>query len=392
MIYVGIDVAKDKHDVHIRNGNGCVLENHFTIANNRSGFNHLLSVIDKYEPKPQNVKVGLEATGRYCDNLCDCLAGNSKIVYRINPALANNFCKGRTLRSTKTDAMDARGITDMLMSGMDLEPYRVKVYHKNQLKSLARLLDDCKTELAKQKVSLSNWVVVNFPELESAGLFSSIHCNTVYELLKKYPGPQHVASARIKTLANLTRKASNGACRSEELAVKLRDAAAASIGYASPADSLELKLLFDRIDVLEKQIKVVEKEILAAGRKANITIGTIPGVGEVQAMCIAAEIGDINRFSSPDKLLAYAGMSPTKHDSGKKQNSKGHIEKRGSRYLRKYLYRAASLIWLHNPIFAEYYKKKIGEGKHHCVAVIHMVKKLVRIIYAMMKSGEVYRT
>ena len=103
-----------------------------------------------------------------------------------------------------------------------------------------------------------------------------------------------------------------------------------------------------------------------------------------------AEIGDIKRFNNPDKLLAYAGLSPTTYQSGQFQSTHAHMEKRGSKYLRYALFNAAKYVCIWDPEFKSYLAKKRAEGKHYNVAVSHAVKKLVRLIYAMEKSGKPY--
>ena len=106
---------------------------------------------------------------------------------------------------------------------------------------------------------------------------------------------------------------------------------------------------------------------------------------------ILAEIGDLSRFASPDKLLAYAGMSPSTYQSGQLKNYYPHMEKRGSRYLRYALYNTAKYVCQWDPIFAAYLAKKRAEGKHYNVALSHAAKKLVRLIYAMEKSGRAFQ-
>ncbi len=120
-------------------------------------------------------------------------------------------------------------------------------------------------------------------------------------------------------------------------------------------------------------------------------ITTIPGMGTRMGAMILAEIGDFAKFDSPDKILAFAGLSPSTYQSGKMDNSHSHMEKRGSRYLRFALFNAAKYVCIWDPIFAAYLAKKRAEGKHYNVAISHAAKKLVRLIYAMQKSGEGYR-
>ena len=108
------------------------------------------------------------------------------------------------------------------------------------------------------------------------------------------------------------------------------------------------------------------------------------------AAMIFAEVGDFNRFDSPDKLLAYAGMSPSTYQSGQLKNCYPHMEKRGSRYLRYALYNATKYVCHWDPTFATYLAKKRAEGKHYNVALSHAAKKLVRLIFAMEKSRRPY--
>ena len=119
-------------------------------------------------------------------------------------------------------------------------------------------------------------------------------------------------------------------------------------------------------------------------------ITSIPGMGFRMAAMILAETGDFTRFDSQDKLLAYAGMSPSTYQSGQLKNCYPHMEKRGSRYLRYALYNATKYVCHWDPNFADYLAKKRAEGKHYNVALSHAAKKLVRLIFAMEKSRQPY--
>lgn len=120
-------------------------------------------------------------------------------------------------------------------------------------------------------------------------------------------------------------------------------------------------------------------------------IMTIPGISYRMAAMIIAEIGDISRFSSPDQILAYAGMSPSTYQSGQLTLSYAHMEKRGSKYLRYALFNATKYVCNWDPTFSAYLAKKRSEGKHYNVAISHAAKKLVRLIYALETSRELYR-
>ena len=145
---------------------------------------------------------------------------------------------------------------------------------------------------------------------------------------------------------------------------------------------------------LDAEIKDIEAAIQSMMDEMQSPITTIPGIGVRMGTMILAEIGDFSRFDSPDKILAYAGMSPSTYQSGQLSLSGtySHMEKRGSRYLRYALYNAAKYVCLWDPALAAYLAKKRAEGKHYDVALSHVAKKLVRLIYALEKSKRPYST
>ena len=176
------------------------------------------------------------------------------------------------------------------------------------------------------------------------------------------------------------------------MAIKLRDAARHSVGSVMPAKSLELQHTIRLIRELDTEIEDIEAAIQTMMDEIQSPITTIPGIGVRMGAMILAEIGDFSRFRSPDKILAYAGMSPSTYQSGQLSlsGSYSHMEKRGSRYLRYALYNATKYVCLWDPTFAAYLTKKRAEGKHYNVAISHAAKKLVRRIYAMEKSRQPY--
>lgn len=117
---------------------------------------------------------------------------------------------------------------------------------------------------------------------------------------------------------------------------------------------------------------------------------TVPGIGYTIAAIILAEIGDINSFSSPSKLLAFAGMEPSTYQSGKYNASNTPMVKRGSSYLRWAIMQAARLVSMRDLTFATYMNKKRSEGKHYNVARSHVGKKLIRVIYYLLKHNTAF--
>ena len=389
MVCVGIDVAKDKHDCFIISSEGEILADVFTIQNNAEGFDRLLQTIRRCTRPEDKIKVGLEATGHYSYNILGFLLDEGLDTYVINPLHTNLYRKSLSLRKTKTDRVDARTIAAMLMSDVDLKSYTDTVYHNEELKSLTRYRFDKVCERAKLKQTVSRLVTILFPELEK--LVSSLHSASVYALLSEFPGAKQLSSAHMTHLKAVLKNASQGRY-GQEMAETIRNAARSSVGSVMPAKSLELQHTIRLIREFDAEIEDIETAIQAIVDEMQSPITTIPGMGVRMGAVILAEIGDFSRFDSPDKILAYAGMSPSTYQSGQLSLSGAysHMEKRGSRYLRYALYNATKYVCHWDPTFAAYLAKKRAEGKHYNVALSHAAKKLVRLIYALEKSRQPY--
>ena len=232
-------------------------------------------------------------------------------------------------------------------------------------------------------------VTILFPELEK--LVPTLHMASVYALLNEFPGAHQIAGAHLTHLKAVLSEASQGRY-GRERAIEIREAARKSIGSSMPAKSLELKHTICLIRELDKEIAEIEEEIDAIVDTLNSPITSIPGIGKRMGAMILAEIGDFSKFESPDKILAYAGMSPSIYQSGQLTNCYSHMEKRGSRYLRYALFNATKYVCIWDPAFAAFLAKKRAEGKHYNVAISHAAKKLVRVIYALQKTGQPYRS
>ena len=388
MIYVGIDVAKDKHDCCILSSDGTKLFPIFTFPNNRGGFNELFEKIFAVSNSLSEIKVGLEATGHYSQNLLGSLIEKGLPTYVINPLHTNLYRKGLSLRKTKTDKVDASSIAMMLITDNTLKPYSLSSYHNEELKSLTRYRYDRVRERSKLKTSVSRLVSILFPELEK--LVSNLHSSSVYALLSELPGASHIAVCHLTHLTNLLKTASRGRFGRDK-AIAIRDAARNSIGLESVAKSMELKHTICLINELSLEINEIERAIKKAMQSIDSQILSIPGISYRMGAMIIAEIGDFSRFDNPDQILAFAGMSPSTYQSGQLTSSHSHMEKRGSKYLRYALFNAAKFVCQWDPTFSAYLAAKRKEGKHYYVAISHVVKKLIRVIFAMAKSGEPYR-
>ena len=387
MIYAGIDVAKDKHDCFITNSDGEVLFKAFTIPNNRDGFDELYQKFTSVTDDLAIVKVGLEATGHYSYNILGFLLDKGLTTFVINPLHTSLFRKSLSLRKTKTDKVDSHTIATMLMSDVNLKSYSDTSYHNEELKSLTRYRFDKVKERAKLKSSVSRLITILFPELEK--LVPTLHMASVYALLTELPSAADIASVHLTRLTNLLATASKGRY-DKDTAIRFKEAARTSIGSHMPAKSLELKHTIKLIQELTSEIDEIEAEIKAIMDEINSPILGIPGINYRMGAMIIAEIGDFGRFDSPDKILAYAGLSPSTYQSGQLDGCYSHMEKRGSRYLRYALFNATKFVCHWDSTFASYLAKKRAEGKHYNVAISHAAKKLVRVIYQLEKSGQLY--
>lgn len=277
---------------------------------------------------------------------------------------------------------------DLIEYLWDNRLYSDTSYHNEELKSLTRYRFDKVKERAKLKSSVSRLVCILFPELER--LVPTLHMASVYALLCGFPSADAVANAHLTRLSNLLFDSSKGRY-GKDTAVMFRDAARSSIGSHMPAKSLELKHTIKLIRELAIEIDEIEAAIKRImDKEIQSPIFTIPGISYRMGAMIIAEIGDFSRFDSADKIFAYAGMSPSTYQSGQLDNCYSHMEKRGSRYFRYALYNATKYVCHWDKSFGAYLEKKRSEGKHYNVAISHAAKKLVRLIFAMEKSGKAY--
>lgn len=388
MLFVGIDVAKSKHDCCIIDSNGVIIDDSLRIPNTKEGFNTLYtSIISALESSDlSNVKIGLESTGHYNTNITNYLYSKGFHITVLNPLVTNAFRKAGTLRKTKTDKCDAKVIATMLFSD-ESKSYSPSSYQIQELKSLTRHRYRMIGYRSKLKFSVTRLIDIIFPELPD--FVWSIHQSSIYQLLLELPCPDEIRKCHLTHLTNVISKSSRGKYDREK-AVQLRELAASSIGSSNRALTLELQQTIRLIQSVQTEINTLDKQIKLVVDELNTPLITIPGIGYTIAAIILAEIGDINNFSSPAKLLAFAGMEPSTYQSGKYNASKTPMVKRGSTYLRWAIMQAARLVSMRDSTFATYMAKKRSEGKHFHVAQSHVGKKLIRVIYSLLKNNTAF--
>jgi transposase len=385
MLYVGIDVAKNKHDCFITDSNG-EQSAAFTVENSMAGFNMLYKKILSFTDAPclLNTKVGLEATGHYSNNIIEFLTTKNLNPVIFNPLHTNLYRKGLSLRKVKTDKSDARFITMMLMTE-DVKPYSPVSYHISELKALSRNRFRLVKQRSRAKVTLSRLIDVIFPEL--AAHVWSISQKSVLMMLLEFPNTKAISSCRLTKLTNLLSKNSHGKYGCVK-ADEIKTLAKGSIGSNSPALAFELRQTIRSILFFQNEISLLDEQIklLVDGIKSPLM--SVPGISYTLTAVILSEIGDINRFDTPAKLLAFAGIEPSTHQSGNYTATHNAMVKRGSKYLRWAMLEAARLVCMRNQAFASLRGKKIAEGKHYFVALSHVAKKLNRVIFHLLKTGE----
>ena len=385
LIFVGIDVASAWHDCCILGADGGVLRE-FRFGNDRDGFEQLLTAIADCggERDLSDARVGLESTGHYSINLTNYLLAKRLSVKIFNPLQVNLLRKAQSLRKTKTDKSDARFLATLLFSD-DSKPYSQPLYHISELKALTRNRYRLVQMRSKFKTSITRLVTVLFPELP--GAVYSINQKSCYALLLEFPTAKDIAGAHLTRLANLLSANSHGRYGREK-ALEIRGIASRSIGLDSRAIGFELKQAIRLVQGLQAEIDELDAEIKAIVLETGSPILSIPGVGYVLGAIILAEVGSIENFDNPAKLLKFAGLEPSVYESGKFRAANTPMVKRGSKYLRWALLQAARLVAYRDKTFREYMVKKRSEGKHFYVATSHVAKKLVRVLFHLLRTGE----
>ena len=377
MLYIGVDISKYKHDCIVIDDAGVIIRNVFSFDNSRTGFDQFMEMYRSLNPQ-EIKKIGFEATGHYQDNFKVYLERFGIEFMELNALLVHKFKNSQTLRGVKTDKTDARLIATYL-SSIEFKPYPKISYHTLALRSLCKRHFDLINERTKYLIRITNFLDRTFPEFIEF-IKGNIKSKTCMYILHNYGIPSKISCMNIQSYENI-RKCSYGKFSVAKFE-KLKELAKNTIGFSYETDLFEIKSLLRVYDTLQDEISIVENEITTHLSKINSHIPSILGIGMVSTATMIAEIEDISRFDNPNKLLAFAGLDPRIYQSGT-QEFKGRMNKKGSVVLRRVLMNCAESILMYNPAFYSYYRKKKDEGKSHRVAISHVARKLVRIIYKL---------
>lgn len=389
MFYLGIDVGKFSSVATLIDENGTIIDKSLKFNNTTDGALSLLQLIHSYVFETSNLAIAMESTGHYWLSIFSFLAERDFSLSVINPIQIKSFRKSFTIRKVKNDFVDSILIANYL-----------RIFGSNNFslpnENIIRLKQLCRhrhylvtniSDLKRKSVAVLDRV---FPEYQR--IFSDTFGTTSLELLSNCPTPEDIANIDTQKLCEILSKVSRGRINYDKVS-NIQNIAKNSFGikFALDGFTFELKQLIAQIQFLESQLKDLDIEINSIYESFNCYLSTIPGISNTLGAIILSEIGDINKFNSPAKLVAFAGIDPSVNQSGEFIGTENNISKRGSPFLRRALFLAAFVAENNNPTLQAYYQKKIKEGKHHYVATGAIARKLTFIIYGVLKEQRPFK-
>lgn len=386
MILVGIDIGKTKHTFSIVDKNtGDILSNPSAFDNNQNGFFLLIKQLSIYDKT--DILIGMEDTGHYHFALLKYLLDNRYTVALINPT-TTDLTRRIQGGITKNDPLDSITICDVIASNQRKKPYRVTKTNRFELyeqKQLTRHHHNLKEELNIYKNRLQKCIDIVFPEFNS--LFHSKYGIVYMNILKTFSSAYAVANADIRSIRKCFEFKGKGK-RISLSAERLKSVAKSSIGIPSVAEAIQIRHLVNQIELLEEQLSEIDKRIEEFSVQNNSPILTIPGISHFSGTSILVELGDICNYQKASQIIKFAGVAPYHYESSQFTAQHTAITKKGSRYLRKTLYQIILPVITNNDVFSAYYNKKLSEGKGHRCAQGHCIRKLLRIIYHLLSTGQ----
>ena len=388
MFYIGIDIAKRSHQAAVTDASGELIVKPFSFKNSALGFAQFLSVLEENSVAYSCCVIGIEATGHYWYPLYFFLVEQKFTVKVFNPIQTAAF-REIAIRKVKNDNHDSIMIADFTRFGRYSETY-IPSEAMLALKNLSRFrlsVSDLCSDLKRRTLVLLDQI---FPEYSS--VFSDTFGTTSKQLLEKYSTPDEFSEISTTKLANFIHKISRGRFGREK-AELIKAAAHDSVGisYAIDTFSFQIKQLVEQIEFMEDQLNEIDAEmakLLAQSEYSVIT--TISGIGPTLGSIIVSEIGDIERFETSSKLVAYAGLDASVKQSGEFNSTQNKISKRGSPHLRRALWMAAFMSLRSDPALYDYYSRLRARGKSHRLATTAVARKLCIIVWTIMRSKQPY--
>jgi len=407
-LYVGIDIAlNDYYAVYLDIDSNIYSKSKNIYKNNKSGTNKFIENIDSIAQKHSFTKIliGFEATGNYGFHLPFVFSNNPLFkkydieIYQINPKIIKNFRKAYN-EIPKTDSVDAYLIAERLKVGK-LPPYTNYDPKYCALRTLTRTRFNLVSKLVSEKSRFISNLFLKASAFTQNSPFSTTFGNTSMSLLTEFNSMEDIINMNNTELVDfIIKKSKNHFSDPEEIAKQVKYIARESYTIDRVMhDSVTLSLLSSSnyIKFLTKEIKNIDKQILnmvkAMGNHYDI-LKSIRGIGPVFAAGIIAEIGNISNFDKHAQIAKYAGLIWRIRESGKFKSEETSLTKSGNKYLRYYLVQASQLLVTHNPDIRPYYQIKYKEStKHkHKRAILFVARKLIRIIFSLLKNNKLYKS
>lgn len=381
--YVGIDIAKFEHVASILDSKtGELVLDSFRFDNSIKGFKNLLSNLSKLNNV--DIVIGFESTAHYHQTLFNYLTQNHYKCYLINPLMISRF-RSISLRDAKNDNIDSRAISNFLL--LEHKYLIDEEFSNNELKELCLQRDYLIRNSSQIKIKLVSYLDRVFPELSSTIPKGTLYSKGLLAILKEYPTAKKISEVRIDHLINIAKTASSGRYK-ESRVIKIKEAAKSSIGFDSMALGLKIKQSIETIEILKRQIDEINTVITSHELVINSPLHQIKGINSIEIGYIMSAIISINRFESPEKLVAYAGLDPKVRQSGTWKASKTRMSKRGNALLRYALIWTANNIRKHPSKMQDYYTLKKSQNKSHYNALGHCATKLIRYIFWILNNPD----
>jgi transposase len=394
---VAIDLGKSKHVASLVEIASTKVLQLIPIPVTQIGFEQFEATLRTLSPHPTDFIVGCEATGHYGETLLRRLNHQGYPIVRLNPAQVAQFRRGLGRRA-KTDALDAQAMAQQL--ALKSWSYEVPISATTQqLQRLTRLRLEFVTEQSRWINRVHALLNQMCPELER--LLKDLVSPTALALLTHFPARLLLANAPLETLTQIVRQASHGIKR-EPFAQQLKAIALTSVGLDDPWLETELrlvvhqlKMLTDSITMMENQIEDLTAQVLAEysarlGLKQPLTRHAFPCGQALTIGTLLAEIGDIERFKSLKHLVSYFGWCPQTQESGQSHVAHPKISHRGNRFARRILWMMAiaAVRWVDE--YRTYFKARIKAGKNKMKTLVAVGRKLLGVIYAVLRTGHGY--
>ena len=387
MVFIGIDIASDHHDITIISDNAEVLNEHLHICNSMIGFKKLHMEIRSHTKSANNVFIGMEETGIYHENLRDFLIVHGYNVYTINAKLIYHSRLSSSPRRTKTDKLDAMAITRYIMNHYKvLHPYTPPLYHLEELKQLTRNYHHKKILLSKAKTELKRLLQISFPEfLKHFNPYSKWSRSILYD----HPTPNHFKGLHVNTLTSHIKTKTDRLTK----ALLLKQIAKESVGRSNDIQTLLIQAAISDLNHYETQTSSI-KALITKKMILFPLVQSMPGVGPINGATILGETGDIHRFNNKHEYYAFFGCDPVTHESGNYKLKQSRLSKTGNKYLRTAIYSASRVACVgkgkDNKFRRKYGALTLKGNKHHNTIIFAVAKNMVHSLFSMLKNNESY--